>query len=188
MWSSPKNHPGVTAPKKDNVTQSDAADVANEMADAYARTGSADDHSRVHQTAFNGAFEFIPDEAPWAVIEGDDGPPKLVAFDGQKLYTMTISDIREDSLSGTARCRLIQIDPTEATVEFASKFSGHRGPNPMSRQTTWTFNLGQESLKFSTKFSEGQARMRPDELLAQKLAETVGWTDFPGLQSATSLQ
>jgi hypothetical protein len=97
-------------------------------------------------------------------------------------------DLEEESLSGTATCRLIQIDPAEATVEFTSKFSGHRGPNPMSRQTTWTFNLGQESLTFSTKFSEGQARMRPDELLAQMLAEAVGWTQLPGRQSAPSPQ
>jgi hypothetical protein len=54
------------------VTQSDASDAAIQMADAYARAGHTDDHSRVHQTAFNGAYEFIPDDAPWAVIEGED--------------------------------------------------------------------------------------------------------------------
>lgn len=165
------------------MTQSDASDAANQMADAYARTGNTDDHSRVHQTAFNGAFEFIPDDVPWAVVEGEDGPPKLVALDGNKLYTMTVGDVGEDSLSGTATCRLIQIDTSEATVEFTSKFSGHRGPNPMSRETIWTFDLGRESLKFSTKFSEGQSRARPDERLAHGLAEAIGWTGLPDLPS-----
>jgi hypothetical protein len=153
------------------------------MAAAYTRTGSADDHDRVHQTAWNGAFEFIPDDAPWAVVEVDEGPPTLVALDGQKLYTMTVGGLEEESLSGTATCRLIQIDPDEATVEFTTKFSGiRRGPEPMSRKTTWTFNLGQESLTFSTEFAANQARVRPDERLAQKLAEAVGWTQLPGQQ------
>jgi hypothetical protein len=154
------------------------------MAAAYTRTGNADDHDRVHQTAFNGAYEFIPDDAPWAVIEVEDGPPKLVALDGEKLYTMTVGDLGEDSLSGTATCRLIQIDPSEATVEFTSKFSGHRGPKPMSRETTWTFNLGQESLTFSTKFGEGHSRAKPDERLAHDLAEVIGWTGLPDLPAA----
>ncbi len=166
------------------MTQSDAADAATEMADAYARTGNTDDHSRVHQTAWNGAFEFIPDDAPWAVVEGEDGPPKLVSLDGQRLYTMTVGDVGEDSLSGTATCRLVQIDPHEATVEFTTKFSGIRsGPEPMSRETTWTFNLGRETLTFSTKFSANQSRVRPDDLFARKLAETIGWTALPGLQT-----
>lgn len=169
------------------MTQSDAADVADAMASAYARTGS--DHDRAHQTAFNGAYEFIPDDAPWAVIEGDDGPPKLIALDGQKLYTMTIGDVGEDSLSGTTTCRLVLIDPTEATVEFTAKFSGVRQKEPMSRETTWTFKLGRETtLTFSTKFSSGQARMRPDEILARRLAETVGWSQLPGLQPPPDLQ
>lgn len=163
------------------MTQSDAADASNQMADAYARTGNTDDHSRVHQTAFNGAYEFIPDDAPWAVIEGHDGPPKLIALDGNKLYTMTVGDIGEESMSGTATCRLVLIDPSEATVEFTSKFSGHRGPHPMSRETTWTFNLGRESLTFSTKFSEGHSRARPDERLAHGLAGAIGWTGLPAL-------
>jgi len=162
------------------MTQSDAADASNQMADAYTRTGNTDDHSRVHQTAFNGAFEFIPDGVPWAVIEGNDGPPKLIALDGNKLYTMTIGDIGEESLSGTASCRLILIDPSEATVEFTSKFSGHRGPEPMSRETTWMFDIGSVSLTFSSKFSAGQSRVRPDEALARTLAETIGWTSLPG--------
>jgi hypothetical protein len=171
------------------MTQSDAADAANGMADAYARTGNTDDHSRVHQTAWNGAFEFIPDDAPWAVVEGEDGPPKLVALDGQKLYTMTVGDLGEESLSATARCRLILIDATEATVEFTTKFSGIRnGPEPMSRETTWSFNLGGgEKLTFSTKFSAGQSRMRPDELLAQQLAEALGWTGLPQARPAAAL-
>lgn len=163
------------------MTQAEAADASEQMADAYARAGHTDDHSRVHQTAFNGAYEFIPDDAPWAVIEEEDGPPKLVALDGQKLYTMMVSDAGEDSLSGTATCRLIQIDPSEAAVQFTCKFSGHRGPNPMSRETTWTFNLGRESLTFSTKFSEGHSRAKPDERLAHALAGTLGWTGLPDL-------
>lgn len=163
------------------MTQSDAADASNQMADAYARTGNTDDHSRVNQTAFNGAYEFIPDNALWAVIEGNDGPPKLIALDDHKLYTMTIDNIGEAPVSGTATCSLVLIDPSEATVVFTSKFSGHRGPHPMSRETTWTFNLGRESLTFSTKFSKGQSRARADERLAHGLTGAIGWTGLPAL-------
>jgi len=158
------------------------------MADAYARTGNTDDHSRVHQTAWNGAFEFIPDDAPWAVVEDEDGPPKLVALDGDKLYTMTVGGLEEESLSGTATCRLIQIDLTEATVELTTKFSGVRsGPDPMSRKTTWTFNLGRESLTFSTEFAANQSRVRQSERLAHDLAGAIGWTDLPRLSPAPAV-
>jgi hypothetical protein len=114
------------------------------------------------------------------VVEVEDGPPKLVALDGQKLYTMTVGDLGEESLSGTATCRLVQFDPTEATVEFTSKFSGIRRRGPMSRETSWTFKLGQERLTFSTKFRDGQARVESDEVLARTLAEKIGWTGLPG--------
>jgi hypothetical protein len=52
----------------------------------------------------------------------------------------------------------------------------------MSRETTWAFHLGGESLTFSTEFSAGQSRVRQDEALAQALAEAVGWTGLPGPQ------
>jgi hypothetical protein len=122
--------------------------------------------ANAHQTAWNGAYEFIPDDAPWAVVEGEEELPKLVALDGQKLYMMTIGDLGEESLSGTATCRLVLIDTGEATVEFTTKLSGHRTLEPMSRDTAWTFDLGREKLAFSTKFSAGQSRVRPNELLA----------------------
>ncbi len=158
------------------------------MADAYVRTGHTDDHSRAHQTAWNGAYEFIPNDASWAVVEDEKDPPKLVALDGQKLYTMTIGDLGEESLSGTATCHLVLIDPSEATVEFTTRFSGHRTQEPMSRDTAWTFDLGREKLAFSTKFSANQSRVRPSELLAQQLAEAIGWTDLPRLSGGAALQ
>jgi len=158
------------------------------MADIEARQGNLDDHSRVHQTAFNGAYEFIPEGTTWAVIAHDGEPPKLVALDGDRLYTMTVCGLGEESLSGTATCRMFVLDPSEATVECASKFIGHRGPQPMSRETTWTFDLGGESLTFSTKFSEGGATVRQDEALAQALAVAVGWTGLPGAAQDWSLE
>jgi len=166
------------------MTQSEAHDACTQMADIEARQGNPDDHSRVHRTAFNGAYEFIPEGATWAVIAQDGEPPKLVALDGDKLYTMTVGDLGEESLSGTATCRVFTIDAASSTAECTSKFIGHRAPQPMSRETTWTFDLGDETLTFSTKFSEGGVTMRQDEMLAQALAAAVGWT---GLPSAASL-
>jgi hypothetical protein len=96
------------------------------MADIEARQGNPDDHSRVHQTAFNGAYEFIPEGTTWAVIAHDGEPLELVALDGDKLYTMTVGDLGEESLSGTATCRLFTLDPSEATVECTSKFTASR--------------------------------------------------------------
>ena len=119
------------------------------------------------------------------MIEGDDGPPKLVALDGEKLYTMTLGDVGEDSLSGHRDVPPgSRSTPTRRRSSSPGKFSGHRGPNPMSRQTTWTFNLGQERLTFSTKFSEGQARMRgQDEGAALRSSRRrSGWTQLPGQQ------
>jgi hypothetical protein len=162
------------------MTKSEAHDACTQMADAEARQGNPDDHSRVHQTAFNGAYEFIPEGATWAVITHDGEPPKLVALDGDRLYTMTVGDIGEESLSGTATCRMFVLDPSEAAVECTSKFIGHRGAEPMSRETTWTFDLGGETLTFSTRFSEGGVTVRQDEALAQALAAVVGWTGLPG--------
>jgi hypothetical protein len=158
------------------------------MADIEARQGNPDDHSRVHQTAFNGAYEFIPEGATWAVIAHDGEPPKLVALHGDRLYTMTIGGLGEESLYGTATCRMFVLDPSEATVECTSKFIGHRGPQPMSRETTWAFVLGDENLTFSTKFSEGGTTVRQDEALAQALARAVGWTGLPGAAQDYTLE
>ncbi|MGH3373129.1 MAG: hypothetical protein ACRDP6_00170 [Actinoallomurus sp.] len=158
------------------------------MADAEAQQGNPDDHSRVHQTAFNGAYEFIPEGATWAVIAHDGEPPKLVAVDGTKLYTMTVGDLGEESLSGTATCRVFTIDAARSTAECTSKFIGHRGPQPMSRETTWTFDLGGDTLAFSTKFSAGRVSVPQDEALARVLAGAVGWTGLPGAAQDYSLE
>jgi hypothetical protein len=171
------------------MTQSEAHDACTQMADIEARQGNPDNHSRVHQTAFNGAFEFIPEGATWAVIAHDGEPPKLVALHGDRLYTMTVGDLGEESLSGTATCRVFTIDAARSTAECTSKFIGHRGPQPMSRETTWTFDLGDgEPLTFSTKFNEGGATVRQDEALAQALAEAVGWTGRPGVAQDYTLE
>ena len=164
------------------------------MADAHAaRTGSAGDasrvHSRVHKATFDHAFEFIPEEATWAVIDSEGELPKLMALDGLTLYTLTVGDLEDEFIGVPTTCRMAKLDPQAATVECEVKFLGHRtNAEPMGRHTTWTFDLGADSLTISTETPPDRNRLQPDELFAQALATALGWETLPREAGITRLK
>lgn len=169
------------------MTKSDASEASTLMAEAHASRGKEDDYSRVDQSVFNQAIEFIPDGAVWAVIVPKDGLPKLLAVDGQKLYTLTVGDLFPEALRVGTTCRLSVIDPLKSSVECETEFVGHRtSEEPMGRDTTWTFELGDgEELTIKTVYRTEHGRLSKQEVVAQHIAEAVGWTNLPEPSVAT---
>jgi hypothetical protein len=189
------NKPGVGAPRKESsMNQSQASDACSRMAEAHAaRTDSAGDanrvHSRVHKATFDHAFEFIPEEATWAVIDNEDEPPKLMALDGLTLYTLTVGSLEDEYISVPTTCRMDQLDPKTAWVECEVKFLGHRSnAEPMGRHTIWTFGIGANPLRISTMTHPDRNRLQPDELFAQALATALGWETLPREDGITRLK
>lgn len=164
------------------------------MAEAHAaRTECAGDasrvHSRVHKATFDHAFEFIPEEATWAVIDNEGEPPKLMALDGLTLYTLMVGDLGDEYVGVPTTCRMVKLDPQTATVECEVKFLGPRtNAQPMGRHTTWTFNIGTDSLTISTITRPDRNQLDPDELFAQDLATALGWQTLPREAGITRLK
>jgi hypothetical protein len=178
--------PGVGPPRKENaMNQSQASDACTRMAEAHAaRTDSAGDanrvHSRVHKATFDHAFEFVPEEATWAVIDNEGEPPKLMALDGLTLYTLTVGNLEDEYIGVPTTCRMERLDPRTAWVECEVKFLGHRSnAEPMGRHTIWTFGIGADPLRITTITHPDRNRLQPDELFAQALATALGWETLP---------
>jgi hypothetical protein len=176
------------------MTQSEASDACKKMGEAHAAVEA--DHERaprvserVQMAVFNQAFEFIPEETAWTVIPAEgDTPPKLAALDGLRLYTLTVGDLSGD-LTPSSSCRSVTLDPEATTVECETKYTGiRRNAHPVSRVTTWRFDLGGgDDLTFATKVDADQSRLPQDDWFAQSLAKTLGWTELPNAANEGAL-
>lgn len=167
------------------MTQSEASDACNRMAEAHAAIEADQEtatrtHQRVHKAVFDQAFEFIPKETAWTVIRSDGhSPPRLVALDGLRLYTLTVGDLDGD-LTPSTSCRAVTLDPATAVVDCETKFTGIRqNASPVSRLTTWTFDFGGDPLVLRTDVNVDAGRLPQDDWFAQSLAGALGWKRLP---------
>lgn len=164
------------------MNKSQAEDVSIRAAEAHsARAADSEDasriYARVHKAVFNQAFEFIPKDAVAAVIDHQGEPPKLVALDGKKLYTLIVGDLTQDLIGTATSCRLVTVDPEQASVECETKFIGHRvNDQPMGRETTWNFSLNGTELTIETLTAPDRNWLEPNEVFAQALAKALGWS------------
>lgn len=175
------------------MNQSNAADAARQMAEAFAaKAGGLTEaeriRKRVHDAVFNQAFDFIPDSAVYAVVNTEQRP-QLVALDDRQFFLLTVGDLSARTVGApVTTCEMMTIDPLDSSVKCKMEFVGVRtNGDPIERRTSWSFRLGQIKLRFSTHVVPESERIEGGEDFAQTLAAVLGW-EFPTAARIVQLQ
>lgn len=168
------------------MNQSQSADLSAKLAKAWAGwNGNQDAHESrgleesVQLATFNQCFGFIPENALAAIIEEPEESPFLAALDSDRLYLLSVNKPGEGERPGTTDCELKLVEPKQSAVACRTTFYGKRvNADPIRRETTWAFVLGDRELSLTTQVSP-EVPFPPEEEFAQALAGLIGWTQFP---------
>ena len=161
------------------MNQSDAADATKRMAEAHQELSATDKirtYKRVEDAVFSHAFEFIPDSAPYAVVD-HGGEPLLVALDDGQLYLLTVDDLSTRTVGATTTLDVFALDAKTSQVRCTVEFIGVRtNADPMERRTTWIFDInGKFGMSIHSHVVPDSERVERDEDFAQALAKAIGW-------------